>query len=166
MVDDGLLRVGGVDPSTSMNADAYAGTTPMPSPPPHRHKDPIGIPWPRPHRIAAGGRGGRICDRLRSADPHSDVVRGGVHGNWPNLVRGCGADGTRRGREGVSLKLSPIQGTPRRRPHGLEGMLKINAVSLAETLEGYPDLFVSALVGGGIGGGRRPRRREQGGGLG
>ena len=30
------------------------------------------------------------------------------------------------------------------------GMLKIDAVSLAETLEGYPDLFVSALLGGGI----------------
>ena len=29
------------------------------------------------------------------------------------------------------------------------GMLKIDAVSLAETLEGYPDLFVSALLGGG-----------------
>jgi hypothetical protein len=30
------------------------------------------------------------------------------------------------------------------------GMLKINAVNLAEILEGYPDLFVSALLGGGI----------------
>ena len=30
------------------------------------------------------------------------------------------------------------------------GMLKIDAVSLAETREGYPDLFVSALLGGGI----------------
>jgi len=30
------------------------------------------------------------------------------------------------------------------------GMLMINAVSLTETLEGYPDLFVSALLGGGI----------------
>ena len=29
------------------------------------------------------------------------------------------------------------------------GMLKIDTVSLAETLEGYPDLFVSALLGGG-----------------
>ena len=30
------------------------------------------------------------------------------------------------------------------------GMLKINAMSLAETLKGYPDLFVSSLLGGGI----------------
>jgi hypothetical protein len=30
------------------------------------------------------------------------------------------------------------------------GMLKIDAVSLADTLEGYPDLFVSALLGGAI----------------
>mmetsp|Transcript_21922 Transcript_21922/g.47613 ORF Transcript_21922/g.47613 Transcript_21922/m.47613 type:complete len:306 (+) Transcript_21922:1-918(+) len=32
----------------------------------------------------------------------------------------------------------------------LQGMLKIDAMSLADTLEGYPDLFVSALLGGGI----------------
>ena len=37
------------------------------------------------------------------------------------------------------------------------GMLKIDAMSLADTLEGYPDMFVSALVGdaliaGGVGG--------------
>jgi len=53
-------------------------------------------------------------------------------------------------------------------------MLKINAVSLAETLEGYPDLFVIALLGGGIcseeeeeeeeeeGGGRDGTRRRMG----
>jgi hypothetical protein len=29
-------------------------------------------------------------------------------------------------------------------------VLKIDAVSLAKTLEGYPDLFVSTLLGGGI----------------
>jgi hypothetical protein len=33
---------------------------------------------------------------------------------------------------------------------GGAGMLKIDAVSLADTLVGYPDLFVSALLGGGI----------------
>ena len=32
----------------------------------------------------------------------------------------------------------------------LGGMLKIDAVSLAETLEGYLDLLVSTLLGGGI----------------
>ena len=34
----------------------------------------------------------------------------------------------------------------------LKGMLKIDAMSLADTLEGYPDLFVSALLGEGLGG--------------
>jgi hypothetical protein len=33
---------------------------------------------------------------------------------------------------------------------GGSAMLKIDAVSLADTLEGYPDLFVRALLGGGI----------------
>lgn len=32
----------------------------------------------------------------------------------------------------------------------LKGMLKIDAMSLADTLEGYPDLFVSALLGEGF----------------
>lgn len=32
----------------------------------------------------------------------------------------------------------------------VQGMLKIDAMSLADTLEGYPDLFVSVLLGGGI----------------
>lgn len=32
----------------------------------------------------------------------------------------------------------------------LEGMLKIDAMSIADTLEGYPDLFVNALLGGGF----------------
>jgi len=32
----------------------------------------------------------------------------------------------------------------------LKGMLKIDAMSLADTLEGYPDLFVSALLGEGL----------------
>ena len=32
----------------------------------------------------------------------------------------------------------------------LQGMLKIDAMSLADTLEGYPDLFVNALLGGGF----------------
>ena len=32
----------------------------------------------------------------------------------------------------------------------LRGMLKIDAMSLADTLEGYPDLFVSALLGEGF----------------
>ena len=48
------------------------------------------------------------------------------------------------------------------------GMLKINAVNLAETLEGYPDLFVSALLGGGIcseeeeeGGGRNGKSEKE-----
>ena len=41
------------------------------------------------------------------------------------------------------------------------GMLKIDAVSLAETLEGYPDLFVSALLGGG---GICSEEEEEGGG--
>ena len=108
----------GVDPSTLTNADADAGTTPMTSPPPHRHEHSIGISRPQPHQAAAGGR---ICDCLRGADPRGDVFRGGVHGDWPNLVHGCGADGTRRGREGVSLGSSSIQGTPRRRPHSLGG---------------------------------------------
>jgi len=40
------------------------------------------------------------------------------------------------------------------------GMLKINAVSLAETLEGYPDLFVSALLGVRYAPRRRRRRRR------
>ena len=52
------------------------------------------------------------------------------------------------------------------------GMLKIDAVSLAETLEGYPDLFVSALLGGGgicseeekEGGGHDGESKEEGGG--
>ena len=35
----------------------------------------------------------------------------------------------------------------------LKGMLKIDAMSLADTLEGYPDLFVSALLGEGFCGG-------------
>ena len=50
----------------------------------------------------------------------------------------------------------------------LGGMLKIDAVSLAETLEGYPDLFVSALLGGGIcseeeeeGGGRNGKSEKE-----
>ena len=89
--------VWGVDPSTSTNVDADASTTLIPLPPPHRREHPIGIPRPWPHRAAAGGRGGRICDCLREADPRVDVVQGGVHGDWPNLVRGCGADGTCRG---------------------------------------------------------------------
>lgn len=32
----------------------------------------------------------------------------------------------------------------------IQGVLKIDAMSLADTLEGYPELFVSALLGGGI----------------
>ncbi|KAL7533394.1 hypothetical protein ACHAXR_008904 [Thalassiosira sp. AJA248-18] len=32
----------------------------------------------------------------------------------------------------------------------LQGMLKIDAMSLADTLEGYPDLFVTAILGGGL----------------
>eukprot|EP00578_Thalassiosira_sp_NH16_P015413 CAMPEP_0181123462 /NCGR_PEP_ID=MMETSP1071-20121207/25917_1 /TAXON_ID=35127 /ORGANISM="Thalassiosira sp., Strain NH16" /LENGTH=787 /DNA_ID=CAMNT_0023208615 /DNA_START=71 /DNA_END=2434 /DNA_ORIENTATION=+ len=32
----------------------------------------------------------------------------------------------------------------------LQGMLKIDAMSLADTLEGYPDLFVGALLGSGL----------------
>jgi hypothetical protein len=43
----------------------------------------------------------------------------------------------------------------------LGGMLKIDAVSLAETLEGFPDLFVSALLGGG---GICSEEEEEGGG--
>ncbi len=53
----------------------------------------------------------------------------------------------------------------------LGGMLKIDAVSLVETLEGYPDLFVSSLLGGGIcseeeeeeeeGGGRDGESKEE-----
>jgi len=47
----------------------------------------------------------------------------------------------------------------------MNGMLKIDAMCIADTLEGYPDMFVSALIGGGIGGldsgddglGRAPR---------
>ena len=87
----------GVALSTSTNADADAGTTPMPSPPPHRCKHPISIPQPRPHHTVARGRGGRIRDRLRGADPRGDIIRGGLHGDRPNLVRGCGADRMRRG---------------------------------------------------------------------
>jgi Na+-transporting methylmalonyl-CoA/oxaloacetate decarboxylase gamma subunit len=34
-----------------------------------------------------------------------------------------------------------------------KGMLKIDAMSLADTLEGYPDLFVSALIGESLSGG-------------
>jgi hypothetical protein len=44
------------------------------------------------------------------------------------------------------------------------GMLKIDAVSLAETLEGYPDLFVSALLGGGICSEEEEEEEEEGGG--
>ena len=40
-------------------------------------------------------------------------------------------------------------------------MLKIDAVSLAETLEGFPDLFVSTLLGGG---GICSEEEEEGGG--
>jgi len=44
------------------------------------------------------------------------------------------------------------------------GMLKIDAVSLPETLEGYPDLFVSALLGGGICSEEEEEEEEEGGG--
>lgn len=37
-----------------------------------------------------------------------------------------------------------------------KGMLKIDAMSLADTLEGYPDLFVSALTGDSLSGGAMP----------
>ena len=61
---------------------------------PHQCGHPISIPRPWPHRAAAGVGEGGIRDRLRGADPRGNVVRGGVHGDWPNLVfgtgRGCG----------------------------------------------------------------------------
>jgi hypothetical protein len=41
------------------------------------------------------------------------------------------------------------------------GMLKIDAMSLADTLEGYPDLFVSALVGDPLFGGAEDDDREE-----
>jgi hypothetical protein len=102
-----------------------------------------------PHRAAAGGRGGRIRNRLRGADPRDDVVRGGVHGSQilsADAARTERAEGERvfhldRARSKARLINALMV---------LGGMHKINAVSLAETLEGYPDLFVSALLGGGI----------------
>jgi len=52
---------------------------------PHRREHPIGIPWPWPHRAAVGVGGGGIRDCLRGADPHGNVVRGGVHGDRPKM---------------------------------------------------------------------------------
>lgn len=45
----------------------------------------------------------------------------------------------------------------------LKGMLKIDAMSLADTLEGYPDLFVSALLGEGLCGASAARPSSMGG---
>lgn len=45
----------------------------------------------------------------------------------------------------------------------LKGMLKIDAMSLADTLEGYPDLFVSALLGEGLCGGSSSQPSSMGG---
>jgi hypothetical protein len=41
-----------------------------------------------------------------------------------------------------------------------KGMLKIDAMSLADTLEGYPDLFISALTGETLPGGTEPEVRQ------
>ena len=136
---------------------------------PHQRKHPISIPRPWPHHVGVGGGG--IRDHLRSADPRSDVVRGGVHGDRPNLVfitgRGCGG-----GQEGVSLGLSLIQGMPRQRPYGLGLDAQDRCCESRGTHEGYPDLFVSALLGGGgicseeekEGGGHDGESKEEGGG--
>lgn len=45
----------------------------------------------------------------------------------------------------------------------LNGVLKIDAMSLADTLEGYPDLFVSALLGEGLCGASAARPSSMGG---
>ena len=63
---------------------------------PHRCEHPIGIPRPLGLTALLPGR------------PRRCAWQSAKSGCW----HGCGADGTRRGREGVSLGSSPIQGTP------------------------------------------------------
>ena len=118
-----------------------------------------------PHRTAAGGRGGRIRNRLRGADPRDDVVRGGVHGSQ---ILSADAARTERAEGERVFHSDRARSKARLINMVLGGMHKINAVSLAETLEGYPDLFVSALLGGGIcseeeeeGGGRNGKSEKE-----
>ncbi len=82
------------------------------------------------------------------------VVRGGVHAIAQIWSSALAADAARTERaEGERVFHSVRARSKARLVDALMvsgGMLKIDAVSLAETLEGYPDLFVSALLGGGI----------------